>query len=75
MAMNRNKQRFSNESGAVAELPPPKVVPGGSTPPFFMDTNDVRAKKVSKARQLIAHPSYPSIKVVRSLAKKISLFF
>jgi hypothetical protein len=40
-----------------------------------MDTSDVRAKKVSRAKQLIAQPAYPPIEVVRSLAKQIARFF
>jgi hypothetical protein len=40
-----------------------------------METSDVRAKKVSKAKRLIARPAYPPIKVVRSLAKQIARFF
>jgi hypothetical protein len=75
MPMNRNKQRFSRESGAIAELPPPAGVPDRVPEPCPMDTNDVRAKKVSRARQLIAQPTYPPIKVVRSLAKQIARFF
>jgi len=74
MAINRNKQRFSTESAQIAQ-PAPEGVAEGSTPLCVMETSDVRPKKVSKAKQLIARPTYPPVKVVRSLAKQIARFF